>query len=113
VDKSRQPNPSAEYIIRIEAVEGMMHLVNWSVRFKNKAWVVAFISQLMIVAQIVLEGLNILGWTSFRLTEELQNEILLLVNGVFMILAMLGIIQDPTTKGYRDSKRAMEYKAPN
>ncbi|WP_371932055.1 phage holin [Mesobacillus subterraneus] len=26
---------------------------------------------------------------------------------------MLGIIQDPTTKGYRDSKRAMEYKNPN
>ncbi len=88
-------------------------MFNWGVRFKNKAWVIAFISQLMIVAQIVLEGLNILGWTTFRLTEEIQNEILMLVNSIFMILAMLGIIQDPTTKGYRDSKRAMEYKDPN
>ena len=88
-------------------------MFNWGVRFKNKAWVIAFISQLMIVAQIVLEGLNILGWTNFRLTEEIQNEILMLVNSIFMILAMLGIIQDPTTKGYRDSKRAMEYKDPN
>ncbi|MBT2683386.1 phage holin [Bacillus sp. ISL-37] len=88
-------------------------MFNWGIRFKNKAWVIAFISQLMIVAQIVLEGLNILGWTTFRLTDELQNEILMLVNGIFMILAMLGIIQDPTTKGYRDSKRAMEYKEPN
>ena len=90
-----------------------MYLFNWGVRFKNKTWVIAFISQIMIVAQIVLEGLNILGWTTFRLTNELQNEILMLVNGIFMILAMLGIIQDPTTKGYRDSKRAMEYKEPN
>ncbi|MBT2693739.1 phage holin [Bacillus sp. ISL-55] len=88
-------------------------MFNWSVRFKNKAWVIAFISQLMIVAQIVLEGMNRFGWITFRLTEELQNEVLMLVNGVFMVLAMLGIIQDPTTKGYRDSKRAMEYKDPN
>ena len=90
-----------------------MQLFNWGVRFKNKTWVMSFISQLMIVAQIVLEGFNMLGWTNFKLTEELQNEILLLANGIFMILAMLGIIQDPTTKGYRDSKRAMEYKDPN
>ncbi|WP_324781745.1 phage holin [Mesobacillus jeotgali] len=91
----------------------MRLMFNWGVRFKNKAWVIAFISQLMIVAQIVLEGLNILGWTTFRLTDEIQNEILMLVNSIFMILAMLGVIQDPTTKGYRDSKRAMEYKDPN
>lgn len=90
-----------------------MQMFNWGVRFKNKAWVIAFISQLMIVAQIVLEGMNKLGWVTFRLTEELQNEVLMLVNGIFMVLAMLGIIQDPTTKGYRDSKRAMEYKDPN
>ncbi|ESU33811.1 holin [Bacillus sp. 17376] len=61
----------------------------------------------------MLEGLNRLGWTTYRLTEELQNEVLMLVNGIFMVLAMLGIIQDPTTKGYRGSKRAMEYKDPN
>jgi phi LC3 family holin len=91
----------------------MMHLFNWGVRFKNKAWVIAFISQLMIVTQIILEGFNRMGWTTFKLTEELQSEILMLVNGIFMILAMLGFIQDPTTKGYRDSKRALEYKNPN
>jgi phi LC3 family holin len=91
----------------------MMHLFNWGVRFKNKAWVIAFISQLMIVTQIILEGSNRMGWTTFKLTEELQSEILMLVNGIFMILAMLGFIQDPTTKGYRDSKRAMEYRNPN
>lgn len=90
-----------------------MKLFNWGVRFRNKAWVIAFLSQLMLVAQIVLEGLNRLGWTTFRLTEELQNEVLMLVNGIFIVLAMLGIIQDPTTKGYSDSKRAMEYKDPN
>jgi phi LC3 family holin len=91
----------------------MMQLFNWGVRFRNKTWVIAFLSQLMLAAQIVLEGMNRLGWSTFRLTEELQNEVLMLVNGIFMVLAMLGIIQDPTTKGYRDSERAMEYKDPN
>lgn len=85
----------------------MNQLINWGVRFKNKAWVIAFISQLMIVAQIVLEGLNMLGWTNFSLTEEMKSEILVLINGIFMMLSMLGVIQDPTTKGFRDSRRAM------
>lgn len=91
----------------------MNQLINWGVRFKNKAWVIAFISQLMIVAQIVLEGLNMLGWTNFSLTEEMKSEILVLINGIFMMLSMLGVIQDPTTKGFRDSRRAMGYKDPN
>jgi phi LC3 family holin len=94
-------------------MEGRVNVINWSVRLKNKAWVISFLSQIMIMAQIVLEGLNMLGWTSFRLTEQIQNEILMLVNGIFLILSMLGIVQDPTTKGYKDSERAMTYKEPN
>jgi phi LC3 family holin len=94
-------------------MEGRVNVINWSVRLKNKTWVISFLSQIMIMAQIVLEGLNMLGWTSFRLTEQIQNEILMLVNGIFLILSMLGIVQDPTTKGYKDSERAMTYKEPN
>jgi phi LC3 family holin len=94
-------------------MEGRVHVINWSVRLKNKTWVISFLSQIMILAQVVLEGLNLLGWTSFRLTEQIQNEILMLVNGIFLILSMLGIVQDPTTKGFKDSERAMTYKEPN
>ncbi|RSD25477.1 phage holin [Mesobacillus subterraneus] len=94
-------------------MEGMVKVINWGVRFKNKSWVIAFVSQLMIVLQIILEGMNLIGLTSFRLTDEIQNEILMLINAIFMILSLLGIIQDPTTKGYKDSERAMGYKEPN
>jgi phi LC3 family holin len=93
-------------------MEGRVNVVNWGVRLKNKAWVIAFVSQIMIVAQVILEGMNMLGWTTFRLTEQVQNEVLILVNGIFLILSMLGIVQDPTTKGYGDSERAMTYKEP-
>lgn len=88
-------------------------MINWKVRFRNKNWVIAFISQLMIVAQLILAGLNSLGVTDFQLSHEIQNSILIFVNAVFVVLSMLGLVQDPTTKGYIDSERAMNYKDPN
>jgi phi LC3 family holin len=88
-------------------------MINWKVRFKNRNWVIAFIAQLMIVAQMLLGGLNALGITDFQLTDAIQQTILTLVNAVFILLSMLGLIQDPTTKGYGDSERALNYKDPN
>lgn len=88
-------------------------MFNWKVRFKNRQWVVAFVSQLLIVAQLVLSGLHSMGLIHFQLTDAVQNSILTIINAVFIILSMLGIIQDPTTKGYGDSDRALKYEKPN
>jgi phi LC3 family holin len=88
-------------------------MINWKVRLRNKHWVIAFISQIMILAQVVLSGLNSLGVTSFQLTDAIQSSILTVVNVVFVILSLLGVVQDPTTKGYGDSERALNYKDPN
>ncbi len=88
-------------------------MINWKVRFKNRNWVLAFISQLLIVAQMVLAGLNSLGLVDFQLTDAVQNSILTVINAVFVLLSMLGIVQDPTTRGYSDSERALKYKDPN
>lgn len=88
-------------------------MINWKVRFKNRKWVMAFIAQLFIVAQMVLAGLNSLGITDFQLTEAIQQTILNFVNAIFILLSMMGIVQDPTTKGMSDSERAMTYKDPN
>lgn len=87
-------------------------MVNWSVRLKNKTWVLAFLSQVMIVAQIILEGLNNAGVTTFQLTQQVQSEVLVLANGIFVVLSLLGIVQDPTTKGFSDSEQALQYKEP-
>ncbi|PLS07219.1 phage holin [Neobacillus cucumis] len=87
-------------------------MINWKVRFKNRNWVIAFISQLMIVAEMVLSGLNTMGLIHFQLTDAIQSSILTFVNAVFVLLSMLGIVQDPTTKGYRDSDQALKYKEP-
>ncbi|MDE3839136.1 phage holin [Bacillus methanolicus] len=87
-------------------------MINWKVRFQNRIWAISFLSQIMLVAQIILPVLNSLGVTDFQLTEEVKSEILTLANSVFIILSMLGIIQDPTTKGFQDSDRAMKYDKP-
>ena len=87
-------------------------MVNWKVRFKNWSWVVAFISQIMLVAQIILTGLNTLGITDFQITQAVKDYVLTFANAVFVLLSMLGLVQDPTTKGYADSDHAMKYEEP-
>ncbi|MEH6957455.1 phage holin, partial [Neobacillus drentensis] len=77
-------------------------MINWKVRLKNRNWVIAIISQIMIVAQMVLACLNSFGLIDFQLTDAIQNGVLTFVNAVFVLLSMLGIVQDPTTKGYGD-----------
>ncbi|AZU61815.1 phage holin [Neobacillus mesonae] len=88
-------------------------MINWKVRFQNRNWVIAFISQLFIVAQMILTGLHSLGVTDFQLTDAVKDWLLMFANAVFVLLSMLGLVQDPTTRGYRDSVRAMNYKKPN
>ena len=86
--------------------------INWAVRFKNPLWVSAFVSQMFIIVQIILVGLNGIGATDFQLSQEVEGWILTLVNAVFVVLASLGVVQDPVTEGLTDSERAMKYNAP-
>ncbi len=93
--------------------EGDVRMINWKVRFKNRSWVMAFVAQLMIVAQMLLGGLNALGITDFQLSDAIQQSILNFINSVFILLSLMGIIQDPTTKGMSDSERAKTYNEPH
>ncbi|MFJ5716517.1 phage holin [Neobacillus sp. NPDC093127] len=88
-------------------------MINWRVRFKNRLWVVAFMSQLFILAEVLLVGAHAAGITDFALTEAIKAWVLLLINAVFGVLSMLGVVQDPTTQGMEDSIRAKNYREPN
>lgn len=87
-------------------------MINWKCRFRNWHWVASFISQLMIIIEIIFMGLNSLGVTQFQFTEGIQHYILTLANAIFILLSLLGLVQDPTTKGYTDSERALKYDKP-
>lgn len=82
--------------------------INWQVRFKNKTFWLTFIPALFLVIQTVA---SVFGFT-LDLTE-LQADILEVINAIFALLAVLGVVVDNTTKGISDSSRAMTYKEPN
>ena len=61
----------------------------------------------LLLAQVVASvfGFNIdLG--------DLGNKLLAVVNAVFAVLTILGIVSDPTTEGINDSALAMTYEEP-
>lgn len=82
-------------------------MINWKVRIKNKNFWLAFIPAIMVLIHTVAA---VFGFT-LDLTE-LGNKLLGVVEAVFVVLAILGIVNDPTTAGVGDSDRAMTYDRP-
>lgn len=81
--------------------------INWEVRIKNKAFWMALIPMLLLLAQTVA---SVFGFTlDFG---ELGNKLLAVVEVVFSLLALLGIVNDPTTATLSDSELAMTYETP-
>lgn len=82
-------------------------MINWTVRLKNKAFWCSIIPALLLLAQQVcaLVGveLNITG---------LSEQLIAIVGTVFAVLALLGVVNDPTTAGLSDSDLAMTYEEP-
>lgn len=82
-------------------------MINWKVRFKNKTFWMAFIPAVILLIQAVA---NVVG-VNLDLTA-LSQKLLEVVSAVFAVLAILGVVNDPTTKGISDSSQAMTYDAP-
>lgn len=82
-------------------------MINWKVRLVNKNFWLSLIPAVLLLVQAVGAPL---GMTlDFG---ELGNQLLAIVNAVFAVLAILGIVQDPTTDGVGDSHLAMTYDVP-
>ena len=82
-------------------------MINWTVRFKNKTFWLALIPAALLLIQAVAKVFG------FELNfGELGNNLTAVVNTVFALLAVLGVVVDPTTKGASDSEQAMTYGEP-
>lgn len=84
-----------------------MKNINWLVRIKNKQFWLTLIPAVLLLIQVVAAvfGCSIdLG--------DLGNKLLAVVNAVFAVLTILGVVTDPTTKGVSDSAQAMTYEKP-
>lgn len=82
-------------------------MINWTVRFRNKAFWAALIPAVLLLIQVVAA---VFGYTLDL--GELGNQLLAVVNALFAVLAILGVVTDPTTKGVGDSKQALGYDVP-
>lgn len=82
-------------------------MINWTVRIKNKQFWLALIPAVLLLAQVVAA---VFGYTLDL--GELGNRLLDVVNALFAVLAILGVVTDPTTDGVGDSERAMGYDRP-
>lgn len=84
-----------------------MIMINWTVRLKNKNFWLSLIPAILLMIQVVA--------APFGLTldfGELGNQLLAIVNAIFAVLVILGIVEDPTTAGIKDSAQALTYEEP-
>lgn len=82
-------------------------MINWKVRLKNKNFWISLIPALLLLIQAVA---YVFGFALDL--SELGDKILAVVNALFTVLAILGIVTDPTTDGVSDSALAMMYDEP-
>lgn len=81
--------------------------INWKVRFANKDFWMTFIPAMLLLITVVAEVFG------FKLDlGDLGNKLLEVVKAVFLLLSILGIVNDPTTAGTSDSAQAMTYQKP-
>ena len=82
-------------------------MINWTVRFKNRTFWLALIPAVLLLIQTVAA---VFGYTLDL--GQMGDRLLAVVNAVFGVLVILGVVTDPTTSGVGDSAQALSYEAP-
>ncbi|GEQ01505.1 hypothetical protein SAR03_25420 [Staphylococcus arlettae] len=82
-----------------------MKSINWKVRFKKKSFWVAIVSAIVLFINNITQAIGI-DYTGQL--EQFSNG----VNGLLALLVTFGVINDPTTKGLKDSGIAKTYSKP-
>ena len=73
-------------------------MINWKLRFQNKATLLAIASTVILLIQQL----------GFKLPDNIAD----VVNSFLTLLVWLGVINDPTTAGVGDSPKALTYAEP-
>ncbi|ACK40888.1 holin, phage phi LC3 family [Listeria monocytogenes HCC23] len=82
-----------------------MMKINWKVRVKSKVFWVSVIPLVLVLAQ------QLLGWFGVTIpADTINKQALDFVNSVFLLLGVLGVVNDPTTPGASDSELVQNRK---
>lgn len=82
-------------------------MINWQVRAKSKTFWLALIPGVLLLVEQVAA---LIGY-SLDLAV-LGGQLNGIIDTVFMLLTLMGVIVDPTTKGVGDSDQALKYTEP-
>ncbi|WP_338650988.1 phage holin [Listeria seeligeri] len=79
--------------------------INWKVRMKSKVFWVSVIPLVLVLLQ------QLLGWFGVTIpADTINKQALDMVNSVFLLLGVLGVVNDPTTAGTADSELVLNRK---
>lgn len=81
--------------------------INLIARIKNKSFWLSFIPAVLLLVQVIAA---VFGYTLDL--GDLGNKLLNVVNALFAVLCLLGVVVDPTTDGVSDSEEALSYTEP-
>ena len=82
---------------KVDKIGGTI-MINWKLRFQNKATLLAIASTVILLIQQL----------GFKLPDNIAD----IVNTFLTLLVLLGVINDPTTAGVGDSPKALTYAEP-
>ena len=80
-----------------------MNKINWKVRIKSKTFWLAAVPAFLLLAQAIGAPFGY-KWDFVVLNQQLAA----IINAAFGLLAIIGVVVDPTTAGIKDSQRVME-----
>lgn len=78
---------------------GEIKMINWKSRIKNKQFWLSIIPAVLLLIQVVAVPFGY----KFQI-EMINKQLLDVVNALFVVLTILGIVTDPTTPGLSDRK---------
>lgn len=85
-----------------------MNKINWKVRILNKTFWLTLVPALALLLQTFLAVFGV----KLELGETI-DKLLVFINALFVVLVIVGVVNDPTTAGLTDSTRALKYHEPN
>lgn len=81
--------------------------INWKLRIFNKAFWLSLVPAILLLIQVVAA---VFGYTLNL--GDLGDKLLAVINAIFAVLVIMGMVNDPTTHGLSDSQQALTYEKP-
>lgn len=82
-------------------------MINWKVRIRNRTFWMTFIPAVLLLIRSVAA---VFGYALDF--DALSAQLSAVAEAVFVLLSILGVVNDPTTAGLADSENAMTYRTP-